>query len=984
MHLRNHRSHGALLAFVVAMLSLGLADPCDAQPARLPWTTSRVQGSPEPPPPIVAERIFPAVKFKEPIDLTSTPSLPQLFVMELAGRIFSLGPSSATATPELCFDLKALQPKSASAYGFTFHPGFATNRHVFLCYTFQGDAPDGTRVSRFTMRNTVPPVIDPSSEELILTWPAGGHNGGCLQFGPDGLLYISTGDQASPSPPDPLTTGQDISDLLSSILRIDVGGTEPGRAYRIPRDNPFLHLPKARPEVWAYGLRNPWRMSFEPGTGSLWVGDVGWELWELIFRLDHGGINCGWSVMEGPQAVRLDQRRGPTPIEKPIAAHSHEEAASITGGYFYRGQRAPELRGAYVYADWETGRMWALRHQNGRVIERKEIASTGLKIVGFGETTEGELYFLDFVGGGIHGLRPNPAARSRDPFPTRLSETGLFTSVADQTPAPGVYEFSVTSPLWTDGAEARRWIALPTTNVILFGENYLQTPRELVPRNTVLARTVSLRTHAAHIASSRRIETQLLHFNGLDWNAYTYRWNNEQTDALLQPAGGATGTFSVVGDRLPGGEESVAWRFHSRSECLRCHNPWNGTLLGFNPVQLTNAKPPGSDHSSGQTELQRLTARGVIHIPKAVTTPTVDPHDPALPLLDRARSYLHTQCGHCHRDNAGGSVLVKLNVQAPEKEMNLFQANPVQGNLGLSGTRLLVPGAPLESLLLYRFAKAGSAHMPYLGTSLIDDRGLRLLTHWIEQLPAATNRPSSNMRDLLKLARQAVPLWKITQSAEAKGWIEDLVRSPQGTLALRIAVAEQEQAALLDDILSRLAPQMQDPLIRDLVTPLLPAKLRRQVIGSTPDISALLNRTGVADRGRALFFASSGPQCQTCHIIRGEGRALGPELSAIGKKYPKADLLKHILEPSLLIDPLFATWTADLADGESHTGCLMEQTPERVILKDAAGLLHTLPRVKIQQLTKSGSSLMPEGLLAQSTAEEVADLLEFLASQRGE
>src|SRR5262249_4763972 len=155
---------------------------------------------------------------------------------------------------------------------------------------------------------------------------------------------------------------QDISDLLSSILRIDVNHEADGKPYAVPPDNPFLKTPGARPEVWAYGFRNPWRMSFDRDTGDLWVGDVGWELWEMVYHVQKGG-NYGWSVMEGPQAVRPDSRRGPTPILPPALAFPHTEAASITGGYVYHGKRLPELQGVYVCGDWVTRKLWGARFE---------------------------------------------------------------------------------------------------------------------------------------------------------------------------------------------------------------------------------------------------------------------------------------------------------------------------------------------------------------------------------------------------------------------------------------------------------------------------------------------------------------------------------------------------------------------------------------------------------------------------------------------
>ncbi len=169
----------------------------------------------------------------------------------------------------------------------------------------RGQHPSGTRVVRLRVSDTDPPRCDVESETLIIDWLQGGHNGGCLKFGPDGCLYISTGDGGFAFPPDGLNAGQDVSNLLSAILRIDVDLEDEGRLYAIPRDNPFVKLDKARGEIWAYGLRNPWKMSFDRKTGDLWVGDVGWELWELVYRVRKGD-NFGWSLVEGRQAVHAE------------------------------------------------------------------------------------------------------------------------------------------------------------------------------------------------------------------------------------------------------------------------------------------------------------------------------------------------------------------------------------------------------------------------------------------------------------------------------------------------------------------------------------------------------------------------------------------------------------------------------------------------------------------------------------------------------
>ena len=209
--------------------------------------------------------------------------------------------------------------------------------------------------------------------------------------------------------------------------------TTPIRASRIgfPPDNPFIKTSGVRPEIWAFGFRNPWRMSFDRATGDLWVGDVGWELWEMIHKVKRGG-NYGWSVMEGPQPVHVDWKRGPGPILPPTIAHPHSEAASITGGYVYHGARLPELAGAYIYGDYQTGTIWGLRTTGEKITWHQELARSPLHLVAFGESQDGELFLIDHDRTHqIYRLVPNPAAKAKDNFPRRLGETGLFESTRD-------------------------------------------------------------------------------------------------------------------------------------------------------------------------------------------------------------------------------------------------------------------------------------------------------------------------------------------------------------------------------------------------------------------------------------------------------------------------------------------------------------------------------------------------------------------------
>ncbi|HEU0011577.1 MAG TPA: PQQ-dependent sugar dehydrogenase, partial [Verrucomicrobiae bacterium] len=554
---------------------------------RAPWTSNHVIGSPNPPAPYTVERVYPQLSFDNPLDLTFAPGTERLFIAEQGGKLWSLDARATNPQPQLAFDLRKHHQPLDNILGFTFHPGFATNHLIFINYNEPPGRTNGAHVSRFTLRAPTPPNVDPASERIIIRWLSGGHNGCAMAFGPDGYLYISTGDADDPDPPDgKRKTGQDISDPLACLLRIDVDRTDGTNAYAIPADNPFRTMPGARPEVWAFGLRNPWRMSFAP-DGALWVGDVGFDQWEMIYRVRAGG-NYGWSLTEGPNLrVRTDVKQGPGPILPPMVAHPHSEAASITGGRFYRGRKLPRLRGAYVYGDWETGKFWALRHNGDKLLSVEELCDTTLQPISFTEDLDGELLVLDYRGG-LYALAPNAAPPANAAFPRRLSETGLFSDVAKLAPAPGVVAYQPAAEMWSDYASAERHLGVPGTNVIVTADGRQTIAGKMWdwPSNTVFTRTLTLEQQRGKPATARRIETQMLHFDGQAWNGYTYRWNTAQTDADLVPDGGTNDTFTMTDASAPGDRREIPWRFLSRTECLRCHQCWANDTLSFNWLQL--------------------------------------------------------------------------------------------------------------------------------------------------------------------------------------------------------------------------------------------------------------------------------------------------------------------------------------------------------------------------------------------------------------
>ncbi|HYF37185.1 MAG TPA: PQQ-dependent sugar dehydrogenase [Prosthecobacter sp.] len=895
------------------LLLLGLVCVASQVVAREPWTTSRIRGAPEAPKAYVAEQVFAGIPTDNVLEMVAADG--RFYLLTRQGKVWSFASSGAAAIPELVLDLKALHPEHDSAYSLAFHPKWRENREVFVCYTYGQGVEDGSKLSRFRMTDTEPPKIISESEEVLLTWLSGGHNGSQLQFGPDGFLYFSTGDAKPPSPPDELNTGQENSDLLSCILRIDVDRRDEGRAYAVPRDNPFVGKPDVRPEIWAFGFRNPWRISFDPANGRLWCGDVGWELWEMIHLVKRGG-NYGWSAMEASQPIKPETLSPLAPITPPVVAHPHTEAASITGGYVYHGKRLPELSGAYIYGDYETGKIWALWHDGDKITRHEEIADTPHRISTFGVDEAGELYYVHWgTPGAIYRLSRNPNAGKPSTFPRKLSETGLFSDVVKQAPAAGVAEFQVTEPMWQDGAEGRRFIGLPgdkkiTTEIKRKKDGSVASSVVTWPADAVLAKTLS---------KGRKIETQVLHYDGETWNGYSYRWNQEGSDADL------------VGVN---GEEDGAWRFHGRAECVRCHNAWSGYALGFQPQQLKagNGAEFADEFFSEITKARLVSSK-----------------DDGAALEDRAKSWLHANCAHCHRRHGGGSVPLMVNAELGLAEMALLDEKPTRGDFGIAEARVVAAGEPTQSVLLYRLAMQGSGHMPMIGAREVDVKGLELLWQWIEGMPKGAAKASET--EVSKAMREVHAI-------------------DTGT------VAQAERQRLIEMGLAS-----DHAHVRALYERFVPPEKRAVTLGASVDAQALLGLKADAARGAALLsMTGKGAACLACHFVNGTGRDFGPDLSKVGARLTKEQLLESMLAPSKVIAPEYLPYVVETRDGQSQAGFLVKRDADALTLKLATGQTQTWPKSNIKSQKPMPMSLMPEGLLQTLTAQEAADLLEYLGS----
>ena len=342
------------------------------------------------------EEPFPNLRFTRPVDFqVPGDGSGRIFVVEQAGviRVFDNRPDVGSA--EIFLDIADRvrdQGNEEGLLGLAFHPNFASNGYFFVDYTASG--PRRTVVARYRVDPDHPDRAVAGSETVILeaAQPYGNHNAGQIAFGPDGYLYVTMGDGGSGG--DPQDHGENPSTLLGSILRIDVDGASP---YAIPPDNPFAGNDKGyREEIYAYGLRNPWRISFDPPTGRLWAADVGQNLYEEI-NLIEPGENYGWDVMEGLHCYEPDTNCNEEGLTPPIWEYSHDLGISITGGFAYRGALAPSLAARYVFADYGTGRIWALAW-DGVKAQAEEIMNTRLAISSFGIDAKQELYALAFNG----------------------------------------------------------------------------------------------------------------------------------------------------------------------------------------------------------------------------------------------------------------------------------------------------------------------------------------------------------------------------------------------------------------------------------------------------------------------------------------------------------------------------------------------------------------------------------------------------------
>ena len=341
------------------------------------------------------ERVFPKLDFQRLTNLVQPDDgQSHIFVTEQPGQIHVFADDTETTHIEVFLDIRDRVSESGNEeglLGLAFDTKYSTYGHFYVYYS--ASSPRRSVLSRFSVNQSDPNTADLSSETIILEIPQPykNHNGGQIAFGPDGYLYIGLGDGGSSG--DPMGNAQNVSTLLGTILRIDVSVVSENKSYGIPLDNPFVGINGAREEIWAYGLRNPWRFSFDATTGLLWTGDVGQRKWEEIDIVEMG-LNYGWNTMEGGHCFSPANNCDTTNLGLPVAEYDHAEGCSITGGYVYRGDEIPWLIGTYVYGDYCSGKIWGLRYDGDSVIEHSMLLDSNLSITSFGQDLDGKLYVL--------------------------------------------------------------------------------------------------------------------------------------------------------------------------------------------------------------------------------------------------------------------------------------------------------------------------------------------------------------------------------------------------------------------------------------------------------------------------------------------------------------------------------------------------------------------------------------------------------------
>lgn len=719
-------------------------------------------------PPATAYQLLTAYAgFNSPLCLATPPSeTNRLFVCEKGGLLKVITNLAANAAITF-LDLPAVLTARGEALstggeqgllGLAFHPSFPASNYFYLYYSVTTNGTTYERVSRFTVSASSSNAANTASEVILFQQAdsANNHNGGDLHFGPDGYLYISLGDGGDQN--DTQGHAQKINDgFYAGLARIDVdrrpGSVEPNHlagvmlysgaaAYAIPPGNPYLGATSfngstfssnsVRTEMWALGLRNPWRFSFDSATSNLWCGNVGQNMYEGVYIVTNKQ-NCGWAFYEqNHNGPKIGSAPGGFTYTHPIFEYVHGtgtmQGSCVTGGLIYRGSRISALVGAYIFCDYVSGNIWSLTYTNA-IATVNRIAGQA-NIVAFGtDPSNGDVLMANIASGEILRLTSGTVAGT---FPVNLSDTGLFADLADLSPSPGLVNYSVNLPFWSDYAVKSRWFIIPdATSTMTWSRDGLWT----FPTNQIWVKHFDMEMERGNPATKRRLETRLLVRNASGVYGVSYQWNAAQTDATLVPDAGSDFDLSITNS---GTNYTQHWHIPTRAECLSCHQPQGGFALSSNTRQLNRTNTMGN-LSGNQIEL--LQAAGYFaNPPEPVNTL---PHhvasgDTGFPLETRVRSYLDVNCSYCHRPGGSGGGTWDGRATTALYSAGIING-PAVNNGGNPANRYIVPSDTLHSIILNRIAVTnGFTRMPPLASSELDPADIALVTQWVQSFD--TNR----------------------------------------------------------------------------------------------------------------------------------------------------------------------------------------------------------------------------------------------------
>ena len=718
-----------------------------------------------------AVNAFTNLLFTNSVGLTAVPGTDELCVWEREGRIWSFQNSPGATEKKLVLDLsnQCQGWDDSGLLGIAFHPGFATNHFMFVYYTWvkpgtvAGSAttrpnpimPDTyhDRLERYTLDANGVAIPDSVKIFVDLTNQTVWHHGGGIFFHPvNGFLYWTDGDN-SVGDNDQIIT----KSLYSGVFRIDVdcrGGNvshAPPRQptggftanYFIPNKNPFVGQSNVLEEFFCLGLRNPHRMTIDPLTGKIFIGDVGQSSREEIDVIEPGesGLNFQWNFCEGNLGKMPTNYTGIS--RGPLLDYTHSDGRAVIGGYVYRGQEfAHDLGGRYIFGDNVFRTIWALDETATPpkktllcVMPRGDGPNAGTDYTGlssFGTDAAGEIYFcqMSSIGGRIYKLQRGGAPPPQKVLPATLSQLGLFADLTNLTPAGFLIPYTVNSPLWSDGAHKTRWFTIPTNTTIHFALNGEWT----FPAGSVFVKHFELAVDDTTPKILRRLETRILvrDTNNFVYGA-SYKWRADNSDADLVNAGFAEAI--IITNAI--GTHPQNWFYPGKQDCLTCHTIASGGVLGVNTRQLNGKFIYPDGHADNQ--LRALGHMGIFDNAfdehKIFRAPRlVNITNTAAALELRVRSYLDANCSMCHRPGGAGAFFY-ARFETPLKKQNLING-PVANQLGIAGAKVIAPGDTNKSILFQRVSIIGENQMPPLGKNVVDDKAVAIIGKWISTLHA--------------------------------------------------------------------------------------------------------------------------------------------------------------------------------------------------------------------------------------------------------